>query len=136
MARKHDDPVVQERLVGLLKGLSHSRTQGELATMLGLHQPQVSNYLSGLREVPANAVPAIAEAAGVSLDDLYDVGPPPWSKLPGWNEAIKSARALFPRVRTAAFQRVGAIREPPPEELDPAKLGLLASMFDKKVPRE
>lgn len=63
MARKHDDPVVQERLVGLLKTLSEGRKQGDLAALLGLHQPQVSNYLNGLREIPANAVPGLTRRA-------------------------------------------------------------------------
>lgn len=138
MARRHDDPVVQERLVELLKEVIDACGSEDAAgeALGGLSQSLVNQAKNRRKPVSAEMAVALAIKCQISLDDLYDVGPAPWSKLPGWNEAIKSARALFPRVRTAAFQRVGAIREPPPEELDPAKLGLLASMFDKKVPKE
>lgn len=110
-----------------------NNNQGQAAERLKLSQPLISQVLSGTRNAtPAFAI-ALAAETGISLDELFDVGPPPWSHLPGWDKAIAQGRALFPNVRTAAWKRVGAIREEPPAELDPAKLGLLASMFDKKV---
>lgn len=121
--------------MALLKDVIESCGSEEAAgeALGGVSQSLINQAKNRRKPVSAEMAVALAIAKGISLDDLYDVGPPPWSELPGWDGAIKTARSLFPQVRTAAFQRVGAIREAPPTELDPAKLGLLASMFDKKV---
>lgn len=142
MARRHDDSVVQERLLELLKNVTDAAgSDGAAGRVLAeavardrvFSQSLVNQVKNRHKPVSAEFAVAIALNQGVSLDELYQIGPPPWSRLPGWDVAEAQARALFPRVRAAAFERVAAIRAPAPDELDAAKIGLLASMYDKKV---
>ena len=61
-----------QRLSNLRKAAGF--TQIELATELGVSQRMVAYYESPAATPPANLLPQIAAALGVSIDDLFGVG--------------------------------------------------------------
>ncbi len=61
-----------QRLAGLRKAAGF--TQIELAAELGVSQRMVAYYESPAATPPANLLPQIAAALGVSIDDLFGVG--------------------------------------------------------------
>ena len=68
-----DTPVsFGERLAGLRKAAGF--TQVELAGELGISQRMVAYYESPSATPPANLLPQIASALGVSIDALFGVG--------------------------------------------------------------
>lgn len=100
MTRRHDDPVVQERLLELLKAVvaRHGGKQQAAADELEMHQPQVSKILAGKSAIPASAAPALARATGESLDEIYD---------------------HRPLVRRAVATEAAVATEPPPPQAPP-----------------
>jgi transcriptional regulator with XRE-family HTH domain len=71
-AAKHDVPSFGERLARLRKAAGF--TQVELAAELGVSQRMVAYYESPAATPPANLLPQIAAALGVSIDELFGVG--------------------------------------------------------------
>ena len=71
-AAKHDVPSFGERLARLRKAAGF--TQVELAAKLGVSQRMVAYYESPAATPPANLLPQIAAALGVSIDELFGVG--------------------------------------------------------------
>ncbi|TAM85360.1 MAG: XRE family transcriptional regulator [Candidimonas sp.] len=71
---KHDDPASPfgERLAALRKAAGF--TQTELAAELGISQRMVAYYESPQAAPPANLLPDIANALGVSIDELFGRG--------------------------------------------------------------
>ncbi len=63
-----------ERLASLRKAAGF--TQVELAAELGISQRMVAYYESPAATPPANLLPQIAAALGVSIDELFGVGAP------------------------------------------------------------
>ena len=63
-----------ERMCALRKAAGF--TQAELAAELGISQRMVAYYEHPEAMPPAHLLPAIAQALGVSLDDLYGRTPP------------------------------------------------------------
>jgi transcriptional regulator with XRE-family HTH domain len=63
-----------ERLAGLRKAAGF--TQVELAAELGISQRMVAYYESPTATPPANLLPQLAAALGVSIDTLYGRGAP------------------------------------------------------------
>lgn len=61
-----------QRLAGLRKAAGF--TQVELAAELGISQRMVAYYESPAATPPANLLPQIAAALGVSIDELFGVG--------------------------------------------------------------
>ncbi len=61
-----------ERLAGLRKAAGF--TQVELASELGISQRMVAYYESPSATPPANLLPQIASALGVSIDALFGIG--------------------------------------------------------------
>jgi transcriptional regulator with XRE-family HTH domain len=61
-----------ERLAGLRKAAGF--TQVELAAELGISQRMVAYYESPAATPPANLLPQIAAALGVTIDELFGVG--------------------------------------------------------------
>ena len=61
-----------ERLAGLRKGAGF--TQNELAAGLAISQRMVTYYESPGAAPPANLLPQIAAALGVSIDELFGMG--------------------------------------------------------------
>lgn len=137
MARREDDPAVQARLRVLLRTVVDRMggNQGAAGRHLGVSQSLVSQALAGHKTIKAELAIALAADAGESLDVLYDVGPQRWGDSEGFEAAAAMARALFPHVRTAAWERVADLRGARPQSWDAAKLGLLASMFDGPLPQ-
>lgn len=109
--------------------------QKRTAAALDVSQSLVSQALSGTKPVSVALAVALAADRGVSLDELLDLGPQAWGALPGYPEAEAAARAIFPHVRTSAWRKVASVRAAPPASLDPAKLGVLAAMFDGPIPK-
>ena len=71
-AAKEEAPSFGERLASLRKAAGF--TQIELAAELGVSQRMVAYYESPAATPPANLLPQIAAALGVSIDDLFGVG--------------------------------------------------------------
>jgi transcriptional regulator with XRE-family HTH domain len=61
-----------ERLAGLRKAAGF--TQVELAAELGISQRMIAYYESPTATPPANLLPQIATALGVSIDEMFGVG--------------------------------------------------------------
>lgn len=123
---------MQTRLRALLRTVVDRMGGNQVAAgkHLGVSQSLVSQALAGHKTIKAELAIAIAADAGESLDALYDVGPQRWGDAEGFGVAVAMARALFPHVRTSAWERVADLRGAHPPSWDAAKLGLLASMFD------
>ena len=71
-AAKEEAPSFGQRLASLRKTAGF--TQIELAAELGVSQRMVAYYESPAATPPANLLPQIAAALGVSIDDLFGVG--------------------------------------------------------------
>ena len=71
-AAKEEAPSFGERLASLRKTAGF--TQIELAAELGVSQRMVAYYESPAATPPANLLPQIAAALGVSIDELFGVG--------------------------------------------------------------
>ena len=71
-AAKEEAPSFGERLAGLRKAAGF--TQIELAAELGVSQRMVAYYESPAATPPANLLPQIAAALGVSIDELFGMG--------------------------------------------------------------
>ena len=71
-AAKEKAPSFGQRLASLRKAAGF--TQIELAAELGVSQRMVAYYESPAATPPANLLPQIAAALGVSIDDLFGVG--------------------------------------------------------------
>lgn len=71
-AAKEEGLSFGQRLANLRKAAGF--TQIELATELGVSQRMVAYYESPAATPPANLLPQIAAALGVSIDDLFGVG--------------------------------------------------------------
>ena len=71
-ATKEEAPSFGERLASLRKAAGF--TQIELAAELGVSQRMVAYYESPAATPPANLLPQIAAALGVSIDELFGVG--------------------------------------------------------------
>lgn len=71
-AAKQEMPSFGERLASLRKAAGF--TQVELAAELGVSQRMVAYYESPAATPPANLLPQIAAALGVSIDQLFGVG--------------------------------------------------------------
>lgn len=71
-AAKDEPPSFGERLASLRKAAGF--TQVELAAELGISQRMVAYYESPAATPPANLLPQIAAALGVSIDELFGVG--------------------------------------------------------------
>ena len=71
-AAKEEAPSFGQRLASLRKAAGF--TQIELAAELGVSQRMVAYYESPAATPPANLLPQIAAALGVSIDDLFGVG--------------------------------------------------------------
>ena len=67
-----EGPSFGQRLASLRKAAGF--TQIELAAELGVSQRMVAYYESPAATPPANLLPQIAAALGVSIDDLFGVG--------------------------------------------------------------
>jgi hypothetical protein len=137
MTRREDDPAVQARLRAMLRTVVDRMggNQGAAGRHLGVSQSLVLQALAGHKTIKAELAIALAADVGESLDALYEVGPHRWGDADGFMSALAMARALFPNVRTAAWERVADLRGECPPTWDAAKLGLLASMFDGPIAR-
>jgi transcriptional regulator with XRE-family HTH domain len=71
-AAKEEAPSFGQRLASLRKAAGF--TQIELAAELGVSQRMVAYYESPASTPPANLLPQIAAALGVSIDELFGVG--------------------------------------------------------------
>ena len=71
-AAKQEAPSFGERLASLRKAAGF--TQVELAAELGVSQRMVAYYESPVATPPANLLPQIAAALGVTIDELFGVG--------------------------------------------------------------
>lgn len=69
---KEEAPSFGERLASLRKAAGF--TQIELAAELGVSQRMVAYYESPAATPPANLLPQIAAALGVTIDELFGVG--------------------------------------------------------------
>lgn len=72
IAAKAEAPSFGQRLASLRKAAGF--TQIELAAELGVSQRMVAYYESPAATPPANLLPQIAAALGVSIDELFGVG--------------------------------------------------------------
>jgi transcriptional regulator with XRE-family HTH domain len=71
-AAKEEPPSFGQRLASLRRAAGF--TQIELAAELGISQRMVAYYESPAATPPANLLPQIAAALGVSIDELFGVG--------------------------------------------------------------
>jgi DNA-binding transcriptional LysR family regulator len=120
MTRRHDDPVVQERLHALLDAVvsRHGGKQNPAAKELGVKQPAVSLALGG-GSVPATWAPALCAATGSSLDAIYENTPRPaapaapatperprYADLPDWPLILERAQKLALKLEPGVEQWV------------------------------
>lgn len=68
------------RIAELRKGAD--MTQQQLADLLGISQQQVASYEVGRRRVPVSALPSIARALVVSIEELIGEEPKPGRRGP------------------------------------------------------
>lgn len=66
------DPVMRREIGVRLRRwrLSHGRSQRDLADLVGVTQPTISNYEAGRRDIPFVVAAAVAAEFNTSLDDL------------------------------------------------------------------
>jgi transcriptional regulator with XRE-family HTH domain len=72
-------------------------TQAQLADTLGLTQQTFQSYESGRRRIPVSAMPAVARALSVSLEDLFgasDRAPSKRGPAPKWQKQIEAISKL------------------------------------------
>jgi transcriptional regulator with XRE-family HTH domain len=72
-------------------------TQAQLAETLGLTQQTFQSYESGRRRIPVSAMPAVARALSVSLEDLFgesDSSPRKRGPAPKWQKQIEAISKL------------------------------------------
>lgn len=75
-------------------------TQVQLAQELGVSQPTMNAYELGQRRVPVSALPVLAKALGVGLEDLL-----------GQSNAAARKRGPAPRLQQH-MERIGALPKP------------------------
>ena len=76
-------------------------TQAQLAETLGLTQQTFQSYESGRRRIPVSAMPAVARALSVSLEELFgesDSAAHKRGPAPKWQKQIE-AIAQLPRAK-------------------------------------
>ena len=86
-AAKEEATRFGERLASLRKAAGF--TQIELAAELGISQRMVAYYESPTATPPANLLPQIAAALGVSIDDLFGVGIKPRRVKPDGDSRLR-----------------------------------------------
>lgn len=95
---------IRER-IAKIKGESHAEAQW-LCDRLGWSKQRVSNWKK--RGVPASALPEIAAAIGMTINQILGVSDPPTS----WPfETIDPARLLNLTARQAAMVEIATLRE-------------------------
>lgn len=106
------------------------------AKALRIAQPTITNFLNG-GNAGIQVAMAIASSANLALyivGGRVNIGAPPvsvpWRTLPGWDEAIAQARALFPKISAEAWEWLGSLSGPMIPDLAPAPLGMIAGAFD------
>ncbi len=89
-----------ERIATLRK--THQITQVQLAEALGVSQQTLQSYEVGRRRIPVSALPVIASALSVSLDELFGTQPKrvPSKRgpIPQWQQHM-DAIAQLPRAK-------------------------------------
>ena len=84
-----------ERIAQLRK--AHQITQAQLAHELNVAQQTLQGYEAGTRRIPVSALPVVARALSVSMEDLFVQGEQP-SRRPGpvpkWQQQIEAIAKL------------------------------------------
>jgi transcriptional regulator with XRE-family HTH domain len=86
--------VLGARIAELRKGAD--MTQQQFADLLGISQQQVASYEVGRRRVPVSALPAIARALAVSIEELIGEAPKPGKRGP--TPKLQQQMALITRL--------------------------------------
>ncbi|MDO9016649.1 MAG: hypothetical protein Q8S73_43115 [Deltaproteobacteria bacterium] len=125
-----------ERLKRLLETILRTdfgEDQQRAAEVLGVSQPMISLAVNGHKPVGPKLKKGLATYTRQTLDELEGIDRPGstrWRNLPGWADAERKAREMFPKVSPLAFDRLGNLMGEQPPSVSALTIGLLASTWD------
>ena len=93
-----------ERIAQLRK--AHQITQAQLAHELNVAQQTLQGYEAGTRRIPVSALPVVARALSVSMEDLFVQGEQP-SRRPGASTLCSEAQWITPPSSSKDFRARG-----------------------------
>jgi transcriptional regulator with XRE-family HTH domain len=108
--QKETDETFGSRMAALRAAAGY--TQRSLAAELGISQRMVAYYESQSDRPPAHLLPALAEAFGISVDQLLGREPVSPRKRPVNAQLMRKLRQvekLPPRARTAVLEHIDAL---------------------------
>lgn len=134
VARRLTEPQRKQVILQQLTALRDGKFAGNLsetARALGVTPAFLSNLLNGKRGYGLKIIDALADITGKSVAEVLNEQDPPWSGIPGWEQALAAARAQVPGVDDAAWRWLGSLSGPTLPGLDPNALALMAMAWDQ-----
>ncbi len=127
--------LIRKRLEEMRDGPPFNGNMSALARDLGITAAYLSDVLNNQRGPGMKILKALAKRLGGSLDEMIHqrsvAAGPPWSTLPGWQEALQSARVAYPKITAEAWQWVGSLAGVSPPALIAQVLGPIAMVWDQ-----